>query len=177
LDVLLHDTYYVVAHFHYVLRMGAVFAMFAGFHYWYPLVTGLALHDAWRKMQSVSMFFRVNLTFFPQHFLGIRGMPRRYAEYPVGYSFFNALSSWGSTASMLSLFFFLFIVWERFIAERRVISLGVPKTEIEWANGMFPVPLHNRVYRPLVLVGGKRKVRKEKNIKYLVRDWSEGKPF
>ena len=63
------------------------------------------------------------------------------------------------------------------MAERRVISIGIPKTEVEWARGMFPIPLHNRVSRPLVVVGGKRKVRKEKNIKYLVRDWAEGKPF
>nr|UPX89298.1 cytochrome c oxidase subunit 1 [Teredo sp. TBF02]UPX89310.1 cytochrome c oxidase subunit 1 [Teredo sp. TBF07]UPX89322.1 cytochrome c oxidase subunit 1 [Teredo sp. TBF09] len=177
LDVLLHDTYFVVAHFHYVLSMGAVFAMFAGFQYWFPLVTGLALHDAWSKMQAVSMFFSVNLTFFPQHFLGMSGMPRRYCEYPVGYSFFNALSSWGSTASMLSLFFFLFIVWESFISERRMISVGVPKTEVEWAGGMLPVPLHNRVYRPMIMINGKSKVKKENNIKYLVRDWSEGKTF
>lgn len=71
---------------------------------------------------------------------------------------------------MLRLFFFLFIVWERFISERRMISVGVPKTEVEWAGGMLPVPLHNRVYRPIIIINGKRKVKKENNIKYLVRD-------
>nr|YP_010393100.1 cytochrome c oxidase subunit I [Dicyathifer mannii]UPX89154.1 cytochrome c oxidase subunit 1 [Dicyathifer mannii] len=156
LDVMLHDTYYVVAHFHYVLSMGAVFAMFAGFHYWFPLVTGLSLHDAWSKSQSVSMFFSVNLTFFPQHFLGMSGMPRRYAEYPIGYSFFNALSSWGSTASMFSLFFFLFIVWEGLLAKRRIVFAEVPKTEAEWAHRVFPIRFHNRAHRPFVLMSGGR---------------------
>nr|AZL93387.1 cytochrome c oxidase subunit 1 [Platygaster sp. ZJUH_2016026] len=138
IDIILHDTYYVVAHFHYVLSMGAVFTIFGGFIYWFTLITGMNLNYKWLKIQFFSMFIAVNLTFFPQHFLGLSGMPRRYSDYPDSYLMWNMTSSLGSLMSIMSLMMFMIIIWESMMTNRMIMFNFYPKSSIEWLQNLPP---------------------------------------
>ncbi len=111
INAVVHDTYYVVAHFHYVLSMGAIFAIFAGWYYWIGKMTGLQYPETLGQIHFWLFFTGVNLTFFPMHFLGLAGMPRRIPDYPDAYAGWNAVSSFGSIISAISVIFFFYIAY------------------------------------------------------------------
>ena len=137
-----HDTYYVVAHFHYVLSMGAVFALSAAFNYWFPLMRGVTLHSRWTKAHFYIMFIGVNITFFPQHFLGLRGIPRRYSDYPDCYTKWNVISAIGSMVSFVAVLYFMVIVWEALVSQRSVIWSTHLSIALERDN-ILPRDFHN----------------------------------
>ena len=120
LDIVLHDTMYVVAHFHYVLSMGAVFAVFAGMYYWLGKMTGMGYPEGLSKVHFYTMFIGVNLTFFPMHFMGLAGMPRRYPDYPDAYLEWNVISSIGSMISAFSALLFIYIIYVTLTEGKRV---------------------------------------------------------
>ncbi|HTO32937.1 MAG TPA: cytochrome c oxidase subunit I [Pararhizobium sp.] len=143
LDRSLHDTYYVVAHFHYVLSLGAVFAIFAAWYYWFPKMTGYMYSEFLGKLHFWVMFIGVNLVFFPQHFLGLAGMPRRYIDYPDAYAGWNLVSSYGSYISAFGVLIFLYGVFEAF-AKKRVAGdnpWGEGANTLEWQLPS-PPPFH-----------------------------------
>jgi len=118
----LHDTYYVVAHFHYVLSMGAVFGVFAAWYYWIEKMTGLPYPELLGQIHFWTFFVGVNLTFFPMHFLGLGGMPRRIPHYPDAFWKWNCYATFGSAISSLSLLLFLFIIVETLSAKKSRVS-------------------------------------------------------
>jgi cytochrome c oxidase subunit 1 len=150
-DYALHNTYYVVAHFHYVLSLGAVFSLFAGFYYWIGKMSGRQYNETFGKIHFWTTFIGVNLCFFPQHFLGLAGMPRRIADYPDAFAGWNYVSSLGAFLSYGSTLFFVFIVFHTLLAGRRVGAnyWGEGATTLEWQVSS-PPPFHSYDEIPVI---------------------------
>ena len=152
-DRAVHETYYVVAHFHYTMSLGAVFTIFAGFYYWFPKMTGYMYDEALAKWHFWLLFIGVNVIFFPQHFLGLAGMPRRYVDYPDAYHLWNVVSSIGALISLVATILFLYILYEAF--ERKRVAgdnpWGVGATTLEWT---LPSPPPFHTYETLPRITG-----------------------
>src|SRR5499433_1306283 len=150
-DRSLQDTYYVVAHFHYVLSLGAVFTIFAGWYYWFPKMTGYMYEEWIGKLHFWVTFIGVNLVFFPQHFLGLAGMPRRYVDYPDAFAGWNYISSIGSYISAFGVFIFLFGMARAFMRKQKAGDnpWGAGATTLEWTLPS-PPPFHQYNELPLI---------------------------
>jgi cytochrome c oxidase subunit 1 len=138
IDVSLHDTYYVVAHFHYVLSIGAVFAIIAGIVHWFPFFFNLTINQNILKIQFYTIFIGVNLTFFPQHFLGLIGIPRRYSDYPDIFLTWNIISSIGSLITFIAILLIVYITWESLACKSLKIFSTSENSRIEWIYFSHP---------------------------------------
>ncbi|WP_439371578.1 cytochrome c oxidase subunit I [Bradyrhizobium sp. PMVTL-01] len=150
-DRVLQETYYVVAHFHYVLSLGAVFAIFAGWYYWFPKMSGYMYNETLAKAHFWVTFVGVNLVFFPQHFLGLSGMPRRYVDYPDAFAGWNLVSSLGSYISGFGVLIFLYCVIDAFMKKvpAGANPWGAGATTLEWTLPS-PPPFHQFEVLPRV---------------------------
>jgi len=175
LDIAFHDTYYVVAHFHYVLSMGAVFALFSAWYFWIPKILGLDYNILLGKVHFWILFIGVNLTFFPQHFLGLQGMPRRISDYPDAFAGWNLISSFGSIISVVATWLFLNILYNQLVEGKGVSRypwltpqfytdflqalLNRSYLSLEWCLNSPPkphafasLPLQSTINNPLILI-------------------------
>ena len=141
IDIVLHDTYYVTAHFHYVLSIGAVFSIFTGIFLWLPIFFGLIYNKILAILHFLILFIRANLIFFPQHFLGLHGMPRRYQDYSEFFYFYHYLSSNGAFLAFGSLVFFYYIIWEIIISLRVILFSNILRTNLS-IYIIFPSDIH-----------------------------------
>jgi len=155
IDYSVHDTYYVVAHFHYVLSLGAVFAIFAGFYYWFEKMWGVKYNEFLGATHFWIMFVGVNLVFFPQHFLGLQGMPRRYVDYPEAFTHWNQVSSIGYAVTLVGVGVFLLVLIEAAIRRRKAEAnpWGEGATTLEWTLSS-PPPFHQFNTPPVITSDG-----------------------
>ncbi len=155
IDTSLHDTYYVVAHFHYVLSLGAVFTIFAAWYFWQGKIFGVGYNETLGKLHFIVTFVGVNLIFFPQHFLGMAGMPRRYVDYADIYAGWNYVSSIGSIITAIGVLIFLIVLIEAFIVRRKVPNnpWGEGANTLEWTLPS-PPPFHQFEDLPMIGADG-----------------------
>lgn len=151
LDIAIHDTYFVVGHFHYVLSIGAVFSIFVGFHNYFPLFFGIVPHKRYSKGHFYLAFLGVNLAFIPHHFLGLRGIPRRYVDYADCFFFWHKLSRWGSLMGISATMMFCFVLWEMFYRRRGVVFGNYLATNPEWIirKEKIPISRHSKGGTPV----------------------------
>ena len=140
IDRAYHDTYYVVAHFHYVMSLGAVFGIFCGIYYWMGKMTGRQFPERLGQIHFWMMFIGANITFFPQHFLGRQGMPRRYIDYPEAFAYWNYVSSIGAFISGLSFLLFLYIVWYTVTKGQKITNPNYWNDELGTLEWTLPNP-------------------------------------
>ena len=155
LDVALHDTYYVVAHFHYVLSMGMAFAFFAGFYFWFWKITGRAYSEFWGMLHFLVTFIGVNLTFFPMHFLGLNGMPRRIPDYPDVYYLWNAVSSYGSFLTFVGILIFIQMIASSFYYYQ-ILDIVIIRTRIKYRSYIEMTPWLLFFFKHIVRMRGYR---------------------
>jgi cytochrome c oxidase subunit 1 len=150
-DYSFQDTYYVVAHFHYVLSLGALFAIFAGFYYWFEKIWGVKYNEALGDLHFWITFIGVNVIFFPMHFLGLQGMPRRYVDYPEGFAFWNKVSSIGYAITLAGVAVFLIMLVEAAVRHRKAEAnpWGEGATTLEWTLSS-PPPHHTFNELPVI---------------------------
>lgn len=139
IDLSLHDTYYVIGHFHFVLRMGAVFTIYTGLIFWWPLISGVVLKKNLLTIHFWLTFVGVNLTFIPHHWMGFHGMPRRYVSYPEGFTTWNLISSFGSIISFFSVIFFFVVLVESFWSVRVFKKIGFGEQKV------LPLEYHSEI--------------------------------
>jgi len=153
IDHVLHDTYYIIAHFHYVLSLGSAFAIFSGFYYWFPKMSGYLYNERLAQAHFWLMFVGVNIVFFPQHFLGLAGMPRRYVDYPDAYALWNMVSSIGAYISAAGLVVFVVTVIDAYARKRPAGDnpWGEGATTLEWTLSS-PPPVHQYDTLPRITV-------------------------
>lgn len=144
-----HDTYYVIAHFHYVMSLGAVFGIFAGIYFYIGKMSGRQYPEWAGKLHFWAMFIGANITFFPQHFLGRQGMPRRYIDYPEAYAFWNLISSWGAFLSFASFVFFIGIVFYTLFAGKRVTQNNYWNEHADTLEWTLPCPPPEHTFETL----------------------------
>src|SRR5690606_26973923 len=151
IDDVVHDTYFVVAHFHYVLSMGAVFSLFAGFYYWFPKMSGRMHSELLAHLHFWVFFIGVNMIFFPQHFLGLQGMPRRYPDFAPAYAYWNEISSLGYAVMAASMVLFFVNLIYAFTAGKKAADnyWGEGATTLEWSLSS-PPPYHQFETLPVI---------------------------